>query len=96
MYDYLLLSLTVLNKAGTLDFDKLVQTTLDNPYKGVWQYYQFAKEKGPRAMAPDEVMTGDFMKGFFFPMVQLMGGNAPIIWPLEFAKEKFQSPPWLV
>ena len=95
MYDYLLMGLTILNKAGTLDFDKLAQTTVDTPYKGVWQYYQFAREKGPHAMAPHEIMTGDFMKGFFFPMVQLMNGNAPVIWPLEYAKQKFESPPWL-
>ncbi len=95
MYDYLMMTLTILQKAGTLDFDKLVETTYDTPYKGIWQYYQFAREAGPNALAPGEVMTGPFMKGFFFPMVQLMNGDAPIIWPLEFAKAKFQSPPWL-
>ena len=95
MYDYLMLGLTVLNKANTLDFDRLVETTLDTPYKGIWQYYRFAREKGPRALAPHDVMTGDFMNGFFFPMVQLMKGDAPIIWPLEYAKQKFESPPWL-
>jgi hypothetical protein len=27
--------------------------------------------------------------------VQLMGGEAHVIWPLEFAKAEFQAPPWL-
>ena len=40
-------------------------------------------------------MTGEFMKGFFFPMVQLMDGKAQVIWPLEYAKAQFQEPPWL-
>jgi hypothetical protein len=35
------------------------------------------------------------MEGFFFPMVQFIGGEARVIWPLEFAKAEFQVPPWL-
>ena len=35
------------------------------------------------------------MEGFFFPMVQLMDGEARVIWPLEYAKAEFQAPPWL-
>jgi branched-chain amino acid transport system substrate-binding protein len=85
----------VLNKAGTLDFDTLVETVYDNPYRGVWNYYQFAREPGPNALAPGEVMTGDFMEGFFFPMVQLMDGAAHVIWPLEHAQAEFRAPPWL-
>jgi branched-chain amino acid transport system substrate-binding protein len=94
-YDYMRMALKVLNKAGTLDFDTLVETIYDNPYRGVWNYYQFAREPGPNALAPGEVMTGEFMKGFFFPMVQLMDGKAQVIWPLEYAKAEFQAPPWL-
>jgi branched-chain amino acid transport system substrate-binding protein len=94
-YDYMRMAFKVLNKAGTLDFDTLVETVYDNPYDGVWNYYQFAREPGPNALAPGEVMTGDFRKGFFFPMVQLMDGKAQVIWPLEYAKAEFQAPPWL-
>jgi branched-chain amino acid transport system substrate-binding protein len=35
------------------------------------------------------------MEGFFFPTVQLMNGEARVIWPLEHAKAEFQPPPWL-
>jgi branched-chain amino acid transport system substrate-binding protein len=94
-YDYMRMALKILKKAGSLDFDKLVETTYDTPYRGVWNYYQFAREAGPNALAPGEVMTGEFMKGFFFPTVQYMGGKANIVWPLEYAKAKFQAPPWL-
>jgi branched-chain amino acid transport system substrate-binding protein len=94
-YDYLRMAFKVLNKAGTLDFNTLVETIYENPYRGVWNYYQFAREPGPNALAPGEVMTGEFMKGFFFPMVQLMDGKAQVIWPLEYAKAEFQEPPWL-
>jgi branched-chain amino acid transport system substrate-binding protein len=61
----------------------------------VWNYYQFAREAGPHALAPGEVMTGNFMEGFFFPAVQLMDGEARLVWPLEYAKAEFQAPPWL-
>lgn len=94
-YDYMRMALKILNKAGTLDFDKLVQTVHDTPYAGVWNYYRFSTEPGPNALAPNEVMTGSFMEGFFFPMVQLMKGKANVIWPLEHAKAKFQAPPWV-
>ena len=33
------MALKILNKAGTLDFDTLVETTYDSPYRGVWNYY---------------------------------------------------------
>jgi branched-chain amino acid transport system substrate-binding protein len=94
-YDYMRMALQILNKAGTLDFDTLVETTYETPYRGVWNYYQFAREPGPNALAPGEVMTGNFMEGFFFPTVQLMEGEAKVIWPLDFAKAEFQVPPWL-
>jgi branched-chain amino acid transport system substrate-binding protein len=94
-YDYMRMAFKVLNKAGTLDFDTLLETIYDNPYRGVWNYYQFAREPGPNALAPGEVMTGPFMEGFFFHMVQLMDGEARVIWPLEYAKAEFEAPPWL-
>jgi branched-chain amino acid transport system substrate-binding protein len=94
-YDYMRLSLKVLNAAGTLDFDKLVETAENTEHKGVWHYYKFAEEPGPNALAPHEVMTGGYMKGFFFPMVQLVKGQAKIIWPLEYAEKKFEQPPWV-
>jgi branched-chain amino acid transport system substrate-binding protein len=94
-YDYMRMALKVLNKAGTLDFDRLVQTIYDTPYKGVWNFYQFPKEANENALAPNEVMTGGFMEGFFFPTVQLMDGQAKVIWPLDYAAAEFQAPPWL-
>ncbi len=94
-YDYMRMALKVLNKAGTLDFDTLVKTIYDTPYKGVWNLYKFPREANENALAPNEVEVGPFMKGFFFPMVQLMDGKAQVIWPLEYAAGDFQAPPWL-
>lgn len=94
-YDYTRMAIKILNKAGTLDFDTLVKTIYETPYKGVWHLYQFSKETGPHAMAPNEVMTGGFMEGFFFPMVQLFKGEAKIIWPLEHAAQEFKQPSWI-
>jgi branched-chain amino acid transport system substrate-binding protein len=94
-YDYMRMALKVLNKAGTLDFDTLVQTIYDTPNKGVWNVYRFPREPNDNALAPNEVMTGEFMQGFFFPMVQLMDGQAKVIWPLDYAAAEFQAPPWL-
>ncbi len=93
-YDYMRMAMKILNKAGTLDFDKLVETVHATPHTGVWNQYQFSSEAGPTALAPNEVMTGPFMEGFFFPMVQFMKGEANVIWPLEHAKAQFQAPPW--
>lgn len=94
-YDYMRMAIRVLNKAGTLDRDTLINAVYDSPHKGVWNLYKFAKQAGPNALAPNEAMTGEFMEGFFFPMVQYMKGKANVIWPLEYAKSKFQAPPWL-
>ena len=59
----------------------------------MWNYYQFAREPGPNALAPGEVMTGGFMKGFFFPMVQLMDGKAQVIWPSNSPKRSSRRRP---
>lgn len=94
-YDYMRAAIRVINETGNLDFEALRKTILDKPYDGVWQYYRFAKEPGPNAMAYNEVEAGDFKKGFFFPLVQLMDGQAIIIAPEEYATGKFQPPPQL-
>ncbi|MEK0084521.1 ABC transporter substrate-binding protein [Benzoatithermus flavus] len=94
-YDYARMAIKALNTAGTLDFDTLVKTIRSMSYKGVWNLYRFASEAGPNAMAPNEVMTGPFMQGFFFPMAQFMGGKAAVVYPTEFAEKPFQAPPWL-
>jgi branched-chain amino acid transport system substrate-binding protein len=94
-YDYVRMAIEILNRAGTLDFDVLVETVHETPHDGVWNRYAFAREPNEFAMAPNEVMTGDFMQGFFFPTVQLMDGEAKVIWPLEHAQAEFQTPPWL-
>lgn len=94
-YDYMRMVLKVLNKAGTLDFDTLVETVYETPYEGVWNKYIFPREPNELALAQNEAQVGPFMEGFFFPMVQLMDGEAHVIWPLEHAKAEFQTPPWL-
>jgi branched-chain amino acid transport system substrate-binding protein len=94
-YDYARLAIKALGTAGTLDFDKLAETVRGMPHRGVWNMYRFAQEAGPNAMAPNEVMTGSFMEGFFFPMAQFMGGKANVVYPAEHATAPFQAPPWL-
>ena len=94
-YDYFRMSMQVINKAGTFDFDTLVKTVHESPYKGVWHLYKFSREAGPYALAPNEVMTGGFMDGFFFPMVQLMKGETKIIYPVDYAEAEFKQPPWV-
>ena len=89
------MALKVLNKAGTLEFDTLVEAVYETPYEGVWNKYVFPREPNELALAQNEVQVGSFMEGFFFPMVQLLGGEAHVIWPLEYAKAEFQVPPWL-
>lgn len=44
-----------------------------------------------RAIAP----TGGFEQGFFFPMVQLMKGKTPIVWPVQHAEKPFEQSPWI-
>lgn len=94
-YDYVRMAIKALNAAGTLDFDALTEAIFDNPHQGVWHHYAFAREPGDRAMCHGEVQVGGFEEGFFFPMVQLVDGEAKIIWPLEHAEAEFQPPPGL-
>ena len=92
-YDYLVMLVKGLNKAGTLGFDTLSDTLLHLEHEGVWHYYSFAKEAGDRAIAPYEAQAGPFMKGYFQPMVQRMDGKTYVIWPLEYAQKEFEAPP---
>src|SRR3546814_2830824 len=75
-YDYMTVGLTVLQKAGTLDYETLIDTARAIDHQGIWQRYNFAEEKGENALCPGEVQVGGFEEGFFFPLVQLMGGEA--------------------
>lgn len=94
-YDYTRMAIKAINQAGTLKREALIEAIRSMSYKGVWNMYKFASEPGPTAVSPNEVLAGPFMEGFFFPMVQLIGGERKVIWPLEFASAKFVSPPWL-
>jgi branched-chain amino acid transport system substrate-binding protein len=94
-YDYMMVGLKVLQNAGTLDYEKLIAAARAIDYQGIWQRYNFAEEKGENALCPGEVQVGGFEEGFFFPLVQLMKGEAKILWPLKHAQAEFQTPPWL-
>lgn len=94
-YDYFRITVKVLNKAGTLDFEPLARTARAIDHQGIWHHYDFANEAGENALCPGEVKVGGFEEGFFFPMVQLMNGEAKIIWPLEHAQAEFRQPPWI-
>ncbi|MBY4675033.1 ABC transporter substrate-binding protein [Marinobacterium arenosum] len=94
-YDYARMMVRLLNAAGTLELDTLIRTLRRMSYKGVWNHYKFASEPGPRARSANEVMTGPFMEGFSFPLVQLFQGKARVIWPRKYAEQAFRQPPWL-
>lgn len=95
-YDYTRLAIKILNRAGTLDFETLIKTIYETPYDGVWNRYEFATEPGPNALSANEVMTGlSYREGFFFPMVQLLGGRRKIVWPLKYSESRFKQPPWI-
>ena len=94
-YDYMMTAIHVLNNAGSLDFDTLVEEARKIDHQGIWQRINFAEEASDRALCPGEVQIGGFEEGFFFPLVQLMDGDAKILWPLEHAQGEFQTPPWL-
>ncbi len=92
-YDYFTATLKVLEDAGTLDKEALIEAAFALDHQGVWQRINFAEEPGDRALCQGEVMIGGFEEGFFFPLVQLMDGEAQILWPLEHADTEFQTPP---
>ncbi|MDZ5696546.1 ABC transporter substrate-binding protein [Chelativorans sp. M5D2P16] len=94
-YDYMMTAIKVLQNAGTLDFETLVEEARAIDHQGVWQRINFAEEAGESALCPGEVQVGGFEEGFFFPLVQLIDGEAKILWPLEHAQAEFQAPPWL-
>lgn len=94
-YDYMRMAVRVLNVAGSFDLERLISMVYRTPYRGIWHLYRFARGPGPRALSANEVMTGRFMEGFFFPMAQLFDGEAKIIWPLRYADQRFQAPPWI-
>ncbi|MFC6673291.1 ABC transporter substrate-binding protein [Marinobacterium aestuariivivens] len=94
-YDYTRMAIRVLNASASLKLDDLIRTVYRMPYRGVWNRYQFASEPTPNSVSANEVQTGGFMEGFFFPMAQLMEGEARIIWPPRYADQRFIPPPWL-
>lgn len=94
-YDYFRMAVKILNQAGTLDYNTLVNTAHEVEHQGVWHHYDFAEEPGENALCYGEVKVGGFEEGFFFPMVQLKDGKAQIIWPLEHAEADFKQPPWI-
>ena len=105
-YDHTRLAIKVLNEVGTLKFEKLVEHVREKvKHKGIWQSWDFAtyndfwkdfSEEGTlHQLSRNDVRTGGFMKGFFFPMVQMFGGKHKILWPLDLADAKFKAPPWI-
>jgi branched-chain amino acid transport system substrate-binding protein len=92
-YDYMMAGLKVLQDAGTLEKEALIEAARALDHQGIWQRINFAEEAGENALCPGEVQTGGFEEGFFFPLVQLMDGEAKILWPLEHAEGEFQTPP---
>ncbi|GGO76682.1 branched chain amino acid ABC transporter substrate-binding protein [Marinobacterium nitratireducens] len=94
-YDYTRMAIRILNATASLDLDDLIRTVYRLPYRGVWNRYQFASEPMENTVSANEVQAGSFMEGFFFPLAQLMDGEARIIWPPRYADQRFIAPPWL-
>ncbi len=91
-YDYTRMAIRMLNATSSLALDDLIRTIYRSPYRGVWNRYQFSSKPHPRALSPNEVMTGSFMEGFFFPLAQLKNGEAHIVWPPRYADQRFMLP----
>ncbi|HEV2501826.1 MAG TPA: ABC transporter substrate-binding protein [Mesorhizobium sp.] len=91
-YDYTRMLIKGLKAAGTLDRAKLSEALLNQEYRGVWQFYAFAKTAGDHAISPYEVKAGPFMEGFSFPMVQYLGGEAKVVWPEKYRQAEFSAP----
>ena len=105
-YDHTRLAIKALNETGTLKFETLVEHIREKvKYKGVWQMYDFAtyndfwkdfSEEGTlHQLSRNDVRTGNFMEGFFFPMAQMFGGKPKILWPIDLAEGQFKAPPWV-
>lgn len=94
-YDYTRMAVRVLNKTASLELEDMIRTIYRSPYRGVWNRYRFASSVVPEAVSANEVMTGPFMEGFFFPMTQLFDGEARTIWPPRYADQRFLAPPWV-
>ncbi|GGO79099.1 hypothetical protein GCM10011348_12550 [Marinobacterium nitratireducens] len=93
-YDYMRMSIRALNAAASLDRERLIRTVHRTAYRGIWNLYRYARQPGAHAVSVNEVMTGRFMEGFYFPMVQLFDGESKIVWPLRYADMRFAAPPW--
>jgi branched-chain amino acid transport system substrate-binding protein len=91
-YDYTRMAVRMLNATSSLALDDLIRTLYRSPYRGVWNRYQFSSKPHPRALSPNEVITGSFMEGFFFPLAQLQNGEAHIVWPPRYADQRFMPP----
>src|SRR3546814_8639333 len=58
-YDYMTVGLKVLQEAGSLDYEKLVETARAIDHQGIWQHINFAEEKGENALCPGEVQRSE-------------------------------------
>ena len=105
-YDYTRLAIKVLNEVGTLDFEKLTYHIREKvKYKGTWQLFDwatyndfwkdFSEEGTLHQLSRNDVRTGGFMKGFFFPLVQMSGGKPKILWPVDLSENQFKAPTWV-
>jgi branched-chain amino acid transport system substrate-binding protein len=94
-YDYTRMFIKTLAAAGTLDMDKVISQIEGMHYKGVFNGYQFATQPNQFASYPHEIMTGPFMQGLFYPMVQLMNGEKKVVYPVDFKEADLRLPDWV-
>jgi branched-chain amino acid transport system substrate-binding protein len=92
-YDFFSMYVEGLNRAGTLDAEKLKRALLDMEYKGIFMTIKYAEEPIPGKAHYMEIIAD--REHFFLPLVQWKGGEYKILWPPEVATGKLEIPPEL-
>ncbi|MEM4311631.1 MAG: ABC transporter substrate-binding protein [Nitrososphaerales archaeon] len=88
-YDYARMFIDVVERAGTLDTERLIKLLEVAVFeKGV------VMDRYKMDPSTHEVVVGEGW--FIFPVVQYLKGEMNIIWPEKQVTKEFQLPPWLV
>jgi len=92
-YDHFCMLVEGLNKAGSLDPEKLKRALLDIEYKGVFMTIKFTETPIPgKAHYMECIADADH---FTFPLLQWKGGKYTVLWPTKYATAKLEVPPEL-
>jgi len=92
-YDHFCMLVEGLNKAGTLNSEKLRRTLLDMEHKGVFMTIKISEAPVPgKAHYMEPIADADH---FTFPLLQWKGGKYTVLWPTKYATAKLEVPPEL-